>query len=439
VALALPASGVTADKSGPAAEPDVVDDFSGEPLDRWRVEGTASELDLEAGTSASGGRAVQLKGMGEKACTIRRDLAASDWRAIATVSLYVFLDSPTSQPLRLMLGNGRSRVIVRRFDVEPGAWREVTLRLADFRDGTGQLLCDLSKIDHVAIRWDKGEGMLRVDDLRRSPGSRGTGSSRLTLAERVALAFPNGAGKALEGRRFTLLTDAPALQGKDGEKLIARFDEALQVLLDVFRLPAPAPDTPPVPVHVFATREGYQSFVQRLAQSVGAQIPAPKSQGVTLLRLPLAYQMGQGWDQPVFVEEAMHGALCELLGIASEGNWVQEGLPVAVRARLHPATVKDIDLAAAFAGKGSFVPWEQLFEKPTVGSRAHPQLLTIFEFLAAKHADKLPQVWSALVAVEGPLHKAGPDAIAKVLGVPRDDLEKAWLEWGRAKYPKKAG
>jgi hypothetical protein len=421
----------------PGTAPEVVDDFQ-DAGDRWRFENVGlHELTLERGASPSGGGgALEVTGPGSKAGWLRREVPPSDWRSTEAVTLTVALEAAGEQPLRLIVGTGGRRHFVRRFKVAPGPWHEVTLRLADFRDGNHHLLPDFARVDRLEIRWDAGEGKLRIDDLKRVPGTRGAASCLPTLAERLRFAFPDGKGKAVEGTGFALLTDVPALHGEGGRKLLARLEEGRKTLVEAFRMPEAPAGTPAVPLHVFATRDAYVAFVARLGEHFGASIAPPTADGFTILRLPLSsYDAAKGWDRPVFVHEAVHGALCAMLGFASDGNWIQEGVASAVQARLHPSSVKNVDFAGAFAGKRKFLPWSQLFEKPAPAMSAYAQLLTILEFLADEHADRLPEVWKAITELESPPHKGGAAAIAKALGLSAEDLEKAWLAWGRAKHP----
>lgn len=143
----------------------------------------------------------------------------------------------------------------------------------------------------------------------------------------------------------------------------------------------------------------------------------------------------------MFVHEAVHAAVERLLRLASSGNWVQEALASAVQATLFPKSLESVDLAAGFAAlakgeKGTFLPWKGLLGKPHPAMGRYPQLITVLGFLRVKYRERLPRVWDALRALDGPVHEKALPAIAAALESTAADLERAWLDWGVGYYRK---
>ena len=131
----------------------------------------------------------------------------------------------------------------------------------------------------------------------------------------------------------------------------------------------------------------------------------------------------------------MHGVIHRRLGIASNGNWIQEGLAPAVQVHLHPSALNRKKFAANFKKDGGWLrPWPDVLEKPGITTRDYPQTLSMMEYLQDRHREKLPAVWAAVRKLRGPVHSEAMPAIAGALGLEVIALERDWLAWGPAYY-----
>jgi hypothetical protein len=416
-----------------------VDDFGADPADRWRARNLSmSETSVPAGTTPSSGGILEI-GLEGRAGSVERTVEVADWRAFDAVSLFVAVDAATPQPFRVVVSSGKSgRGLVRRFTAAPGPWREVVLPLRDFREDGGDYLGTFAAIERVRIQWDEGKGKARLDDLRLLPGSRGAASCRMTNEDRLRLAFPGGGGKVVEGVRFALFTNVPALSGDKAKPLLARLEEGAKVLAERFAMGG-EPDER-VPLHVFRTKAEYQAFVARLAEHYGASVPTPEGDGYTVFGVPASFwDAKQGWDRPVYVHEAVHGLVHRLASVASNGNWLQEGLASAVQIRVHPKSAASVDYAKAFqrlaAGeKGPFVPWKDVLFERRPKTSSYAQLASVCEFLAERAGKDLTKAWWALAESQKPLHEGGIAVVATALGTKVEDLEKEWVEAGKKTY-----
>jgi hypothetical protein len=420
-----------------AAAPRVLDDFGGDPADRWTARGLSmSETSVEAGSTPSSGGVLEV-GLEGKSGSIERTLEPADWRDVEALSLFVAVEAKAPQPLRVVvLGGKPARGLLRRFTAAPGPWREVVLPLRDFREDGGDFVGSFARVDRVRIQWDEGGGKVRLDDLRLRPGARGPASSRRTEDDLLRLAFPGGGGGVSFSERFLLVTDVPALAGERGKPLLARLEEGARVLAERFAVAGTLEER--VPLHVFRSEADQKAFVARMADHFGARVGAPEADGFTVFGVPSSsWDPKQGWDRPVYVHESVHGLVVRLLSISSNGNWVQEGLASAVQARVHPRSVASVDLGKAFERlaakeKGLFVPWKDLLFERRPPTRAYAQLASVCEFLADRAGKDLGKVWAALSASPKPLHEGGIALVAGALGAEVPALEAEWLAWGRA-------
>jgi hypothetical protein len=426
------------------APPVRVDDFGHDALDRWKIRNldASEKSDADAKPApAQSSEWIELGGASSSDAELSIDAKPVDWRGFDALVVRVGSSAAQPMPMRVMLATGERGALVRRFTVEPGPVRDVVLPLRDFRDTDIPRVGDFGDVRRIVLHLDEAGASdrfpLQFDDLSLRPGTRGPLSCRPTLAQRLAVAFPDGSGVALESEHFVLVTDAEPLKGDDGKRLLARLEEAWLLLTGAFRVPKELPDK--AAIYVAATRDGYVELVRRHMKHFLASTRDPASDGFTILRRAFSsYDAKKGWDRPVYVHEATHAALAEALGIASDGNWVQEGMATAVQLRLHPSSAR-LNRARAFAAraageKGPFLPWLDLLSEERPAIPRYAQLSTIFEFLADQHADRLPAIWAAFQSTPGPLNDSRLRPLASVLGLRPQEIEAAWLAWGQSKW-----
>lgn len=380
-------------------------DFQGtEPGDGWSM----NNAHLIEGEDPARGRVLTIgvKGKGR----IRRGSPVADWGPYGAVSIFVKVEGNEAVEMRFLAFSGRA-ALVRRFTLKPGGWRELVLPLKDFRDDTGERVCGFSRIEAFALQWDKGEGAVTIDDPKLVPGR-----ARPTADDRLALAFPKG-GRSHESEHFVVMSDVKAL---DLAKVAARLEAGLKVLGDRYGVTGNFEDK--APLYVFRDRKARDDFIERIGEHFAVSIGPPKADGFTVLGLATAFHDAkQGANRPVFVHEAMHAAIHRLLGIASNGNWVQEGLASAVQMQVDPKSRAGVETKKP--------PWEQLLASETLPSSAYVDAASIFDFLAEQHAAKLPAVWEALREGKGALHTEGAALIAGALGTDAASLEAEWRAW----------
>lgn len=390
-----------ADDSG---EPVPLVDFDNtEPGDGWAMNAVL----LKEGTDPARGRILTIEARGRG--RMRRESPVADWSAFRAVSIFAKVEAKEPIEMRLLAFSGRA-ALVRRFTLQPGDWKEVVLPIKDFRDDTGERVCGLSRIEAFAIQWDKGAGAVTIDDPRLLPGK-----GRPTVEDRLALGFPKGA-RSHESEHFVVMSDA---KGLDLGRLAARLEAGFAVLGERYGLKGTPEDK--APFYVFRDREARNGFLARLGERFAVTIGPTKADGFTVMGIATGlHDPKQGPDRPVFVHEAMHAAIHRLLGIASNGNWVQEGLASAVQMQVFPKSR---------GAETKKPPWEKLLSEERVPMSAYVDVASIFDFLAERHGSKLPAAWEALRAGKEPLHKEGAALIAGALGTDAAALEAEWRAW----------
>lgn len=426
----------------------VVEEFDDGALDRWTLTGVAAEEHGAAGDAATW---LDVRVVDAREAEVARAFAAPrDWRGFDALVLRASVASGPARPMRVRLTTGAAGEggFVRRFRVAPGAPAETVLPLRDFRDDGRRVVGDFRHVARLRVGFDAIDGTppetlppVRFDAIALRHGGAGERSCEPTVAERLAVAFPGGEGVAHAGAHVLVLTDAPALRGDDGRRLVARLDAACALAETTYGLGAGR--GAPAVLHVAADRDGYVACVARHAAHFAVSITPPAADGYTVLRRAFSsYDAAKGWDRPVYVHEVAHALLAEREGLASDGNWVQEAFATALQARVHPDSVTG-PYARAFGAlarreKSPFQPWAAALSDARPALRRYVQLATILDFAAATHRDALPKVWAAFRGAKAPFHEGKASPLAEGLGTTPEALEAAWLAWGRATWPEAA-
>jgi len=431
-AVAIAAGGARAADPAPV----VLCDFEkGEPTDGWTIHGPRVSP-----TATPYGRGLRLTwGGGEPYGSISRSFEQRDWRMFRAISMRLCVGGDMPVQLDVSLTRTDSTAsLVRRFEAQPGDWREVVLPLSDFRDDGYDQAGSFARVDCFTLHTSRVtsravESSVSIDDLALLPGDRGRASSSRPSPQLLQLAFGSSKVRTLESEHFLLIDDAPELRTADAKRLLARLEEGLKTLGERYGVTGDLDEK--VPLLLFATRFEYQLSVPRLREHFGEKPKKPKTDGFSRYGMSMAwFDEKQGWDRAVYVHETMYGVIQRRLGVLANGNWVQEGLASAVAAHLYPASIDRKKLAESFAKRGGgLVPWLDAIDWPVAPPATHLQLLTIMDFLAERRRDGLPKAWDAVRAVREPLYKSAPYEIAKALGTDVATLEKEWFAWG-AKY-----
>jgi hypothetical protein len=383
----------------------LVDFDNTEPGDGWAM----NSVSLREGTDPARGRILTIEARGGKG-RIRRESPVADWSVFRAVSIFAKVEANEPIEMRFLAFSGRA-ALVRRFTLQPGDWKEIVLPVKDFRDDTVERVCGLSRIEAFAIQWDKGAGAVTIDDPKLLPGK-----GRPTVEDRLALGFPKG-GKSHESEHFVVMSD---VKGLDLKKIAARLEAGFTVLGERYGLKGALEDK--APFCVFRDRKARDEFLARLGEHFAVNIGPTKADGFTVLGIATGlHDPKQGPDRPVFVHEATHAAIHRLLGVASNGNWVQEGLASAVQMQVFPKSRDGAETKKP--------PWAKLLAEERVPMSTYVDVASIFDFLAERHAEKLPAVWDALRGGREPLHKEGIALIAGALGTDPQALEAEWRAW----------
>jgi hypothetical protein len=411
----------------------IVDFETSEPADGWTriLRLTLEETRVEEGAALAGRRALRLVGRarsGGNVGMLRRPLAVRDWRRFDALTFHAKVEAPRAVEMRILAMRGDGPACrLKRFRLAPGPWREIVLPLKDWRCHTADQVCGFSQVDQWAILWNRGGGAVTVTKFELRPGPLGERSWLPTVEDRLKLGFPDGGGRAHESASFLLLTDLE-LSPEHTRGLLERFEAGLAHLRTAYRLEGELSSR--VPFFLFRQRADLHAFLGRLGEHYGIDIQLGKrmNAAATMGRAMCARDEG---GEAEYTRWAIKGATYRLLGLTNQPNWIQAGLARA--AYVHVAGDREVapsDLGLGFLAEREPVVWEVFFARR--GSKDSGQSHSILEYLRARHADKLPQVWQAVRGLDDRVHKTAAGAIAKVLEMSPRDLEKAWRTWAES-------
>jgi hypothetical protein len=425
--------------AAPAAgkgDPVVLDSFDAPELDpAWSVEGGA----IARVASGSGG-ALQVDA-GEKGGTVRlvRPLPLRDLRPFVDIVVATDADREARGTCMLLSGNDK-RGRFRLFPV-PAGKAEIRLPLRFFERCVSGLRGDMSAMATLDLRLQIAAGAVRIDDLRLVPGDRPDAGERATPEEWAALAFPDGKGRVVNGRVLSLVTNLKDLQGPAAAKFLSRVDEGLKILSQSFKVDPPAKQRfVLVMVRDEAALRAFRDAESRAFGGEGFQ-----GEGGTSIALDdgAAGQFREGQDPPadLYAFSASMAVVSARLGIDLGSNVFQVGIPGAILRRMKisnwkhnlppgasPLTAPAFQ-AAMEGSKGRIPTLEDLAAgKPS--PMAPACAVSFFEFLAARHAARLPACWDAVAALQVPPGEGALGAVAGALGMTADALERDWWKWG---------
>ncbi|MBL8767096.1 MAG: hypothetical protein JNL94_07025 [Planctomycetes bacterium] len=314
----------------------------------------------------------------------------------------------------------------RRLDVRAGdEFTTVRLPLRWFRTSRDSVP-RWNEVDAFGI-WFRNGGTVEIDDIKWIDGGRADAAER-SLDEIAAEAFSTATEpKRAERRGVVVMTDDPALPA-----------DAVLDAIDAMRagverdIPGHGSPWRPVVLLVFAQDADYRAFWPRFAARFASDIEAPKSDGFTSAGIASAAAAPDGRLRPVFVHEATHAYLEQVLRLDHTQNWLQEGLAVRYQAAFmgedfgptmrrriadpakHPSLARLTDgrelRSTEYAQAGSFLEW--LLDDP-------------------KRAEGLRKAIPAMVKARSTALEPHANAI---LGASLDELEAQWMAWATTRY-----
>ena len=300
----------------------------------------------------------------------------------------------------------------------PG-WRTVELPTRYFRHSPTAYL-PFEETRRFAFRF-RNAGRMNLDTIELVDASFTMRPGELTLKEIGQLAFGE---KAMihRGKTFAVITDEPRLKA---DETLAALDKMLaMVLADFPTLKAPKSISP---LLVFSDEAHYRAFWKELAAKFNSQGPTPTSDGYSMLGIGGSYYDPRlGSVRPVYAHEASHALMARLFGIASEGDWLHEGL--ANYYQLHLTNQNPASIAKTLVAQRRLIPLNQLLNGRPLQIKEYAQAALFIEWIMANGTRK-----ERLLPAIRYMAKKGSTAFepaAKVhFGASVERIQTSWLRW----------
>jgi hypothetical protein len=186
---------------------------------------------------------------------------------------------------------------------------------------------------------------------------------------------------------------------------------------------------------IFKDPAAAKAFWQRMGEQWSVDIVPSTSGGYTVQDIATStYDPAKGPDRPVYLHEAVHAVLSHDVRLFTNNErhwWLHEACANYVQLSVYPKSLPPDVLATQFqkgvADNGLFIPLSRLLAKRGT-ERNYVQLAVLMAYLVDKHPDWLPKIARTLSA-DGTI----ADAL-QACGTTFDDLETAWLQWGRERF-----
>jgi hypothetical protein len=123
---------------------------------------------------------------------------------------------------------------------------------------------------------------------------------------------------------------------------------------------------------------------------------------------------------PELCHEITHVWLWQRAALPNDGNWLSEGLAMAVQARFFPASINRAEWAARVAA-GRYLPLKRLMTTQPIAPENYWQACTLAETLLAQHPKDCPNLVRAVAEGRGPQH-----VVTEVLRTDWLGLERRW-------------
>ncbi len=306
-------------------------------LEIWQPEVAVSEKG-----PAPAGRALRLSGEASSGFVAKsKALGEVDWRKSVTLAFWVYRSAEEAKvhPAVVLdvhlIEEDRQAYFWRKLEVSHSGWKKIEMPLDWFRWSHNRI-----------PRWNKVRSLafllresatLTIDTVWTEPTetTRGDFPSGELVA---AIAFPKDDRetklRSLETRDVQLVTNAKSL---DLEQLAGHLASvAKEIRREMPFLPEPMRG--PVFV-VFQTRDEYRKFASRYAQQLNCEVTPPETAGFTVEGVCTSSWDDQfGTLRPVYTHEFVHGYLARTLPLATQEDWLHEGLASRFQLTIHPQT-----------------------------------------------------------------------------------------------------
>ena len=312
----------------------------------------------------------------------------------------------------------------RKVELDRPGWRQVDLPLSDFRTGGG--LPSWEEVDRLGFSFRTG-ATLGLDGIELRRG-RAPDVAYLSIPELGREAFGARPARVLRRGPFAVSTDEPRLDE-------ARLLDALEAMYgrtraDLPGLPAPSR---PVPLLIFAADRDYREFWPRFARRFEAEMAAPRSGGFTALGVGSAPgATDPATIRPVFVHEASHALMGQMLGLDNRGEWLLEGLATRYQLAFSGQDIGPIVRAGLADARGR-TPLEDLLDGEPIPETRYWQAALVIDWMLAD-----PGRRERFLAALGAMRRRGSTDLRPLVrghfGVTLADIESSWLAWARERF-----
>jgi hypothetical protein len=393
-------------------------------LEIWQPEVSVSEK-----APARAGRALRLSGDGGGGLvTTSKAFGENDWRKSMTLAFWVHRSAEEAKThptvtldVRLMELDRRA-YFWRKLEVSHSGWKKIELQLDWFR-GSNNCLPRWDKVRSLAFVL-RESATLTIDTVWTEPTetTRGDFPSGQLVA---SVAFPNENRelplRSLETRDVQLVTNAQMLNLEQLTGHLASVAKEIRRELPFL----PEPERGPVLV-VFQTREEYRKFAPRYARQFNSEVNPPESAGFTVQGVCTS-----SWDnrfgtlRPVYTHEFVHGYLARTLALATQEDWLHEGLASLIQLKIHPQTNFPKIVRDGLRHPQQREPLKQLCDGRPIVTTRYWQAATVCQMLLTeeRYRDGFPILLERLR--DSPTNDLGPH----LEPVWQTDFDKLTADW----------
>ena len=312
---------------------------------------------------------------------------------------------------------GRKAWRWRKVSISSNVWQTVELPTRYFRHSPNAYL-SWKDTRRFAFLF-RNSGSIELDSIELVDAHAHTFPSELSLGEISLLAF-NHKGTIHQQKNFAILSDEPRLNSSE---TFSELDRLLKMILKDF--PGIKATNNPIPLLVFSKEKRFRTFWTDLALKFNSQGPVPTSDGYAMLGVAGSfYDSSQGSVRPVFLHEACHALIARIFGIASNGNWLQEGLANHYQLRLGNKNTKPF--AKNLLKMRRIIPLSKLLDGNMVAIEHYSQTALVIEWMISTRKDLLFRAIRAM-AENGSLNIK--DIAHSHFGKNISELEKEWILW----------
>ncbi len=389
---------------------------------------------IRAGDLVPSGQIATIDAEAGSSFALRKELPRVPWELAERISFWVSRSAEEARrdpdcTFDLLFIDPASRVVFsRRIVLKGSGWQQIEIPTRWIAPVTGRV-GTWSGVQWFGFSF-REESHLALDAVQADFAARPRAA--MSLDEMLPIAFPGVAPAAIktaEREAFVIATNSTECEPT---KLV----DVLQPVVVQVAMDLPLMDVPvPARLLIFATRDEYQKFPPRLAEKYGKEAAQPQSDGFTLLGWATSnWDAKQGIQRPVFVHEFIHSLLEARLGIANQGEWLQEGLATYYQLHTFPqknfATLvhanlatEQFDLNALTSGK-------------PIATTAYWQAATLCSLLLRDPAYQ-PKLKALIAAIQKQESTALEPHLATVLKTNFTLLTNDWQKHCREAWPVK--